>query len=135
MSETVLPPTTFTGAESESFDLGTAAKWTAAEREQSPGQVRAYFFGRDIIEQILKQPGCMGLRIYYALDPLTGVRHLLMVGAEANLNDQLPPLLNAAGDAAPPAGALSGAAEYIIAEMATPCPSGCGSANVLNGYL
>jgi len=133
MSDILPSPSAFTGAEASPIDLATAAAWTAADRELNPGKVRGYFFGRDIIDKILKQPGCMGLRVYYATDPATGTRHLLMVGAEANLNDQLPLALTegAAALAVDPTEAV----EYIIAEMAVPCPSGCGSPNELNGYV
>lgn len=122
MSESLLEPTPFDGSEAAPLDLATAALWTAAERERSPEQPKAYFFGRKIIEKILAQEGCMGLRVYYAFDHKTGQRHLLMVGAEANQNDQLPPLL-----------ASPGAEEYTIAEMAVPCPTSCGTGNGLNG--
>ena len=121
MSDSLLEPIPFNGGEAGPMDLATAAIWTADERERSSGQAKAYFFGRDIIKQILAQDGCMGLRVYYAFDPVSGKRHLLMVGADADQNDQLPPL------SAPP-----GADKYIIAEMALACPNNCGVANDLN---
>lgn len=108
-----LVPRRFTGQEAQEFDLPTAAAWIAADRHQSAGQPRAYFFGRDIIERILRQPGCMGLRVYYALDH--GQRHLLLVGADAHQNDQLPDT-----------------GQGIIAEMAVPCPNQCSAPNALN---
>ncbi|MBD2768075.1 hypothetical protein IC235_09250 [Hymenobacter sp. BT664] len=138
--------TPFTGAEASPLDLRTAARWTATERRQNPDQARAFFFGRDIIERILAQPGCMGLRVHYAIDPSTGQRHLLIVGADAEQNDQLPPLEptreSTARSAAPPEAATESAEtidettipDYIIAEMAIPCPNQCGDSNQLNGY-
>ncbi len=134
----------FTGAEGAPLDLATAASWTAADRHRHSDEVRAYFFGRQIIERILAQPGCVGLRVHYAIDPKTGVRHLLIVGADAQQNDQLPrlrePMQLAEGAAAPPLPAQpnmpaqpAGAQEATIAEMAIPCPNQCGDDNPLNG--
>ena len=141
----------FTGAEAAPLDLRTAARWTAAERRQNPDQTRAYFFGRDIIEKILAQPDCQGLRVHYAMNPNTRKRHLLIVGADADQNDQLPRLQptkrmamtgSAESGPAPAEASLASDSadlneepfEGIIAEMAIPCPNQCGNANLLNGY-
>lgn len=131
----------FTGDEAAPLDLRTAARWTATDRErnaQLARQPQAYFFGRKIIDRILAQPGCVGLRVHSATDPDTGQRHLLITGVDERQNDQLPPL-----DAAPrplrPAALGASAAEqpadpdFVIAEMAIPCPNQCGDSNPLNG--
>ena len=57
----------FTGKESDFIDLDTAAQWTRNQRQAYPNQVRAHFFGRVILEALLAQPHCVGLRIYHAL--------------------------------------------------------------------
>ena len=127
----------FTGAEAGPLDLDTAAAWTAAERRQHPDEVHGYFFGRQILERILAQPDCMGLRVYYATDPATNQRHLLVVGADAHQNDQLPaPPHRPADPASPPPTPTPRAARTVtglIAEMASPCPDMCGKPNPLNG--
>ena len=101
----------FTGHEDHDFPLDTASLWTKNYRTASPaGAIKAHFFGKDAIQAILNQENCVGIRIYYALDP-DGVKQLIIVGADANEND----LYNG-----------------LIAERSTPCPSMCASANPLN---
>jgi hypothetical protein len=77
----------FTGKEAEQFPLNTAAEWTRNYRNSmQPGAPKAHFFGKNIIKDILNQEGCMGIRIYYALDE-EGKKQLIIVGADANEND------------------------------------------------
>ena len=130
-----IPQPNFTGAEAGSVDLDTAAEWTAQYRVQNPNQTRAHFFGRNIIEKILDQPGCVGLRIYYALDA-NNEQHLVIVGADANRDDQLPtspsqPTTNPGvfDDLAPD----TANKRPVIAEMSIPCPNQCSKPNPLNG--
>ncbi len=78
----------FNGTEGAPIDLETAAQWTANYRSTiAPTDTRAHFFGRDILEKILQQEGNMGIRIYYALNDV-GEKQLILVGADANQNDQ-----------------------------------------------
>ena len=93
----------FTGKEAEEFPLDTAAEWTANYRKANPNGIKAHFFGRDIIQRILDQDGCVGIRCYYALDE-KGVQQMIMVGADKDEND----LYNG-----------------IIAEVSKPCPTYC----------
>lgn len=77
----------FTGNEAENFPLATAAEWTANYRNQmTEGEPKAHFFGMNIIKEILAQEGCVGIRVYYALDE-NGKKQLIIVGADANEND------------------------------------------------
>jgi hypothetical protein len=101
----------FTGKEAEEFPLDTAAEWTANYRNANPGAVKAHFFGREIIQRILDQDGCVGIRCYYALDE-NGVQQMIMVGADKDEND----LYNG-----------------IIAEKAIKCPPYCPKGSPLNG--
>ena len=55
-------------------------------RNAHPNEVKGYFFGRDAIQTILDQPGCVGLKMYYGLN--NGVRNLVIVGTTADANDQ-----------------------------------------------
>ena len=101
----------FTGNEAEQFPLETSAEWTKNYRETiNKGDVHAHFFGRAIIQQILDQGGCMGIRIYYALDE-NGKKQLIIVGADAEEND-----------------IYSG----IIAERSVICPPVCAKDSPLN---
>ena len=101
----------FTGKEAEEFPLETAAEWTANYRNTNPGAVKAHFFGKEIIQRILDQDGCVGIRCYYALDE-NGVQQMIMVGADKDEND----LYNG-----------------IIAEKAIKCPPYCPKGSPLNG--
>lgn len=60
----------------------TADKWIKNHEEKHPdkGSIRAHFFGSDIINQVLSQDKCVGMRIYYATND-EGVKQLLLVGA------------------------------------------------------
>ena len=100
----------FTGKEAEEFPLDTAAEWTANYRNANPGAVKAHFIGRDLINKMLEQDGCMGLRIYYALDE-NGNKQLIIVGADQEEND----LYNG-----------------IIAEKLIKCPPNCPKDSPLN---
>jgi hypothetical protein len=78
----------FTGHEDHSIPLSTAAEWTANYRESMPqGAPIANFFGRDAIEEILAQNGCVGIRIYYAIND-QDKPNLILVGVNADGNDQ-----------------------------------------------
>lgn len=100
----------FTGQENHSISLTEASNLTRNYRIVNPNSIKAGFFGRDTIERILAKDGCVGIRIYYALDD-SSVPTLVLVGADANENDLV---------------------DGEIAERPTPCPPDCGQANVIN---
>ena|ERR1700741_2298175 len=101
----------FTGNEAEKFPLETAAEWTRNYRQTiENGDTIAHFFGKNIIKEILAQDGCMGIRIYYALDE-RGKKQLIVVGANSEENDLY---------------------EGTIAERSHLCPPFCGGGNPLN---
>lgn len=94
----------FTGNEAEEFPLETAEEWTANYQATiNTGDTVSHFFGKNIIKDILDQEGCMGIRVYYALDG-NGDKQLIMVGANADEDDMY---------------------EGIIAEVSSPCPPSC----------
>ena len=94
----------FTGNEAEEFPLETATEWTANYRASvGPYETRSHFFGKHIIQQILEQEDCMGIRIYYAIDE-GGKKQLIIVGADAKEADIY---------------------EGIIAERSVLCPPFC----------
>lgn len=91
----------------------TAKKWTANYTSKNPGTIRGHYFGNEIIQQILNQTNCSGIRIYYALDDKGG-KQLLLVGVDYAGNDLLP----AEGNT------LDGSGN-IIADASFPCPDYC----------
>lgn len=82
-----------TGKVGEEFDLHTAASWTKNHREKHPDHPHSHFFGKEILEKILNQEGCVGLRFYHAHSKAHnehgGEKHLIIVGAKADGTDML----------------------------------------------
>lgn len=102
---------TFTGNENHDFPLSTASEWTANYRNSVPaGTAIAHYFGKTAIQEIFAQEGCVGMRIYYALDQL-GKKQLIIVGVDSAGND----LYNG-----------------LLAERSIVCPQDCSAANPLN---
>lgn len=100
-----------TGNEDHSISLQTASEWTANFRDTiSSGDTIAHYFGRTWLLDILAQEGCVGIRIYYALDE-EGKKQLVLTGVNSDGND----LYNG-----------------ILAEKSLRCPTNCSSANPLN---
>ena len=51
-------------------------------QEAHPADVKAYVIGKDIINQILAQPGCEGIKFYNAINEF-GQKTLVYVGLDA----------------------------------------------------
>ena len=101
----------FNGSEGEQVTLNEASAWTENFRETiTHGDTLGHFFGKDIINKILDQPGCMGIRIYYGLEE-NGAKNLVLAGVMANEDD----LVNG-----------------VLGDRSVPCPHYCGSPNALN---
>ena len=64
-------------------DIGyeKGAKMIKSNFDQNPDDILAHFMGRNIIEEILAQPGVAGIRMFYALNEL-GLRQLVLTGAD-----------------------------------------------------
>ncbi len=126
-----------TGREGSPIELELAASWTKHYRDNHPGQTISQFFGKEILEKILAQRDCLGIRFYYAYDkPKGGKPHLIIAGVMRDGNDQIHEEAPEAV-AAPGAKPLMGGPApklYIIGEQSSPCPGspGCPS-NVLSG--
>ena len=81
-----------TGKEGKDFDLETAAKWTKNHRDKHPNETISHFFGREILQKILAQENCVGIRFYYAYDE-EGKKHLVITGAKSDGSDLVPKTL------------------------------------------
>lgn len=99
----------FNGDEGEIVSLSDAKTWTEKYRNDNPGQVKAYFYGKNKLMDILNQTGCVGIRMYYGKDGSTP--NIVLVGAESNEDDMQ---------------------NGIIVEHGVPCPNQCGAPNELN---
>lgn len=88
----------------EFIDLDVAVRDTRRYRAQ-PGATafKAQFFGKDRINALLNEPGCVGIRIYNSVDAL-GRKGFVLVGAKADESDLYlePNQLLATGPACPP---------------------------------
>jgi hypothetical protein len=63
------------------LELGT--QMVTSYREANPTDVQWYMIGREIIEKILAQPGCVGLKFYNAYNE-AGEKTLVYVGIGEN---------------------------------------------------
>lgn len=70
----------------EEISHETAADFVKAYEQAHPGELRGYTVGRNIIDQILAQPGCAGMRFYYGLNE-EGQKTLVYVGIDADGKD------------------------------------------------
>ncbi len=70
------------------IDYETGAKMIKRSFDENPDDVMAQFTGRNVIEKILAQPGCVGIRTFYALNDM-GIRQLIFVGVDGNGNNIL----------------------------------------------
>jgi hypothetical protein len=138
------------GTEGNPIDLKIAAAWTKHYRIMNPNETISHFFGNEILQQILNQPDCLGIRIYYANElrlnwiqrlfvaisnflrlivGAYGVKHLILVGADKDGIDQLPGKVPTMEQAEPQQVMMAmsyKAPDSIIGEQASPCPGGSG---------
>lgn len=99
----------FDGSEGGPISLEAGAAMTASYRDENPDGRKGHFFGKDILNEILDQDDCMGIRIYYGLND-DGEQELVIVGADANEDDMTD----------------------LVADLSAPCPPKCGKNNKLN---
>jgi hypothetical protein len=99
----------FNGTEGGAISLAEGAALTKEHRLRNPTALKARFFGKDVINQILDQEGCMGIRVYFGQDG-DGNRQLVLAGADSDENDLLD----------------------LVADTSIPCPNYCSSSNALN---
>ena len=136
-----------TGKEGGEFDLDLAASWTKNYRDKHPGETVSHFFGKDILQKILAQEGCQGIRFYYAHSkPLSawqrsmvslsnfltkvagnieGEKHLIIVGAGSDGNDQIN--IGTTGKLSKDElRAVTAQNTYMVGDQSLPCPGNPG---------
>lgn len=102
----------FTGNEDHSITLEEAAELTKNYRDTiSSEDVRAGFFGKTTLLNILEQPDCVGIRIYYGLSD-EDIPQMVLVGADSDERDLV---------------------DGVLAERASPCPPVCDTSSILSG--
>lgn len=85
----------FNGSEGSAISLETAAAITKKYRDENPDGVQSAFYGREMLEALLAQPGSMGIRVYYGLNE-DGSQELVLVSSDAEENDDLSLILDKA---------------------------------------
>jgi len=161
--ETSVRTSPITGKEGAEIELALAAEWTKNHRERHSHASISQFFGKEILQRLLQQPNCLGIRIYYAnslrlsgwqkfivsiANFLTksvgavGEDHFILVGATAEGLDQLPKdgkVEIATSNVQPQAftsnvAAPNTATQDLVVEQSHPCPGSAGCPkNVLTG--
>ena len=63
------------------LDLGT--QMVRSYQEANPTDVKTYMIGREIIERILSQPGCVGIKFFNAYNEL-GQKTLVYAGVDSD---------------------------------------------------
>lgn len=147
-----------TGKEGAEIAVTVAAGWTKNYRNRNPGSVISQFFGFEILQRILQQPDCTGIRIYYAnsaslsawqrfilaianflikdVANAEGELHLVLAGVTPDGSDQIPGSDMGIETFALKIDTASAAAPSasILGEQSVPCPGGAGCpTNVLTG--
>lgn len=98
----------FNGTEGEIITLAEGAAMTKQwRRTNSNGN--AVYYGKDILNQLLEQSDCVGIRFYFAVDS-DGKNTLVLAGVDADGNDILA----------------------NIADRGLKCPVRCSERNELN---
>jgi hypothetical protein len=86
MMQKELLTTTDYSAVGEEISHELAGSFVHNYMEKFPNDMISYHIGRNIIEHILAQPGCVGMRFYNALNE-EGKKTLVYVGMDASGND------------------------------------------------
>lgn len=99
----------FNGTEGGEITLNEASAMTLNYRRNNPNEILAHFFGRDILTELLNQPECVGIRMYYGISG-DGKKELVLVAVDQDENDLT----------------------QLVADISIPCPKACGTQNALN---
>jgi hypothetical protein len=103
----------YTGHEDNKITFAQGAELTANYRKEIPsGDILAYYYSKDSINCLLNQPGCVGIRTYFARTD-EGVLCLVIVGVDSEGNDQI-------------------GSQYYCVDDGFGCPANCSTPNILN---
>ena len=89
-------------------------------------------FDRSAFDQILAQPGCVGVRAYYGMDDNGGV-HLIFVGVNEKNEDMIEQTDSFMRKTAETA--TSSSSTGLLVENGTKCPTDCPPSSTLNGGI
>lgn len=94
------------------ISLEQAKKLTACYREKFANEIKGSFVGKDKLDLILKQPGCIGIRVYNGYDIEEGRLAPVFVGVDQNGRD---------------------ITDGVIIDKTMPCPNYCDGTSPLIG--
>lgn len=100
----------FTGDEGEVISLDDGRSFTSNYRTANPGAIKAHTVGKNRLNSILNQTGCVGVKMYYGLDE-EDAKCLVLVGVKEDGSD------------------MTGG---VIVERNPPCPPYCDDQSALN---
>jgi hypothetical protein len=106
----------FKGTEGASMSETVVRKWIQSHQDHH--EVKGHFYGKEILTKLLGYPGCVGIRIYHAIDD-NNKKQLVLVGADEKGNDLWPSTVAAKK------GKLKGGDGPITIDQAMPCPPYC----------
>jgi hypothetical protein len=105
---------TFTGNEGAVITLAEGAKMTANYRATTNlGETIGHAVGKNLVNAILNQTGCMGMRIYYAINE-KDEKQIVLVGVDLDGNDMI---------------------QGVIVDKLGNCPPECSNKNPLNSDI
>jgi hypothetical protein len=105
---------TFTGNEGAVITLAEGAEMTANYRATiNVGDTIGHAVGKNLVNAILNQTGCMGIRLYYAINS-KGEKQLVLVGVNSDGDDM---------------------SQGVIVDYLANCPPRCGKPNPLNSDI
>jgi len=78
-----------------------AALTNARQISVSSIDVIVQYFGKDIVEKTMKQPGCVGVRMYYGKHK-DGTPDLMIIGVDKNGKEMAPGALTCSPKPCPP---------------------------------
>jgi hypothetical protein len=82
----------FDGNEGTMITLNDGAVLTRNYRNTNPGKSLGMFFGKEKLLELLNQPECMGIRVYFGEENRD--IQLVLVGADGNQDDILDLILD-----------------------------------------
>jgi hypothetical protein len=105
---------TFTGNEGAIITLAEGSEMTANYRATiNMGETIGHAVGKNLVNAVLNQAGCMGIRFYQAINN-KGEKQLVAVGVDENDNDMI---------------------QGVIIDKFADCPPRCSSKNPLNADM
>ena len=103
----------FTGKEGGPVNLETLQKAVDKYKKQNPESISGHFFGKDCINQLLNQPGSIGIRVLHGINE-NDEPQLFLVSVGENEKSLLPGSSAAKQDG-----------DFLIMDISKPCPPYC----------